>query len=88
MKRVKTPYEPGKSVYSLAYEKICELYESEKYVPLAAGRVQKLFESTPEICFAAGTTLDEALGKLSTWKLIFRGKISGLEGERVIPLKG
>ena len=68
----RTNYEPRKSTYSLAYEKICELYESENYVPLAVKRVQELFESTSEICFVAGTTLDEALGKLSTWKLIDR----------------
>lgn len=86
MIKTKTGYKP-QSTYELAYLTILNKYKESGCEPLSVPQVQKLFESTPELCFPAGTTIDEALGKLSGWKLIFRGKIGGLEKDCVVPLK-
>lgn len=79
-------YKPRVSAYTLAYQIIREDYVRNGCMPLRKDRVQRLLESTPGICFAAGTTIDEVMDTLSKWRLIFRGNPSGLEGEHIIPL--
>lgn len=78
---------PMTSTYTLAYQAICQAYERKEFAPLTEREVQETLESTPEIVFPAGTTLEEALQKLSSWKLIFRGKVHSLDGVSVIPLR-
>ena len=72
----RTAYKKGSSAYTIADQLIRDAYTQNNSRPLRVRDVQEIFESTPELCFCAGTTMDEALGKLTNWGLIFRGRLS------------
>lgn len=60
----------GASPYAIAYDAICEEFIENKNRPLTKSQVQSRLESTPGLRFSPGTTIDEVLGTLKSWKII------------------
>jgi hypothetical protein len=62
-------YEVACSPYSLAYNVLRGARQHVKR-RLSVHEAQEFLESTPELVFAPGTTIEEVLGKLQRWHLV------------------